>query len=628
MANKDYNFSAWATRANVKCSDGLIIGKNAFNIPKTGKQVPLMWGHRHDDPDMVLGHAMLFDRDGDVYAECYLNGGRKALQTKDLIENSDILAVSIWANELQKNGNLVVHGDIKELSVVTAGANPEARIVEVIAHEAGGKKTYEGPIYFNEGIDLNYDSFISQSAYDENESDTKEDESMAKEPESANNASSLDEALNRIEQLPDEDRRAVALVLDMILDHEEADDDADNEDDEDEEYDDEADEEAADDNYEEDDTMSHNIFDSAEREEYLAHQQDGLNAILQHSISSNSTSLRRDFEALKGQYEIEHALYTNDTLAHSADPFGAENIGYLFNDPHDLNTTPAFIKRDTGWVSDVMNGAKHQPFSRIRSRFADITADEARAKGYFKGNYKKDEVILLLKRTTEATTVYKKQGFHRDDVIEITSFDILAWIKSEMRMMLDEEIARAALIGDGRPAASEDKIDPNKIRPIAFDEDLFTIKCMVQVPAGADADTRARAFINKAIRDRRLYKGSGNPAAFITEDLLADCLLLEDGIGHPLYRSVADLATRLRVSKIVTVPVMENQLGASGKPLMGIFVNMGDYTFGADKGGSVEMFEDFDIDFNLHKKLIETRCSGALTVPYSAMAFELDEAVA
>lgn len=578
----DYNFSALATKSGVRCSDGRIIGRNAFKCAPNGTKVPLVWSHNHDDPGAVLGHALLFNQNGDVRAHCYFNNTENGKIAKELVEHQDLFAVSIWANKLKQNGDVVTHGEIKELSLVLAGANPEARIDDVVAHEDGApiESSY---FCFNEPIE-----FIAH--------EDKEDAKMA-------NKMTVDEALEAFDELDEESKAAMGILFSAV--RESALNEA-YEDDDDEDYDDE-DEDDDDYDYEEDDDMKHSVFDAMSDDEYLAHQEEGLDFIL--------TESRRKNESMK------------DTFLAHAEEYGISNIDYLFNEPTDINKVPTFIKRETDWVGGFMSATKHQPFSKIRTKFANITEDEARAKGYIKGKLKKEEVFSLLKRSTEACTIYKKQKFDRDDVTEITDFDVVAWVKTEMRMMLDEEIARAALIGDGRLNSDDDKIPEDHIRPIAKDADLFTIKVLVDVAADADDDTVARTFINSVIKNRRYYKGSGNPILYTTEEFLTDCLLLTDGVGRDLYESVDKLATKLRVSKIVTVPVMENAKGYNGKPLMAILVNPTDYSFGADKGGAVNMFDDFDIDYNQMKYLMETRCSGALTVPYSAMAFELDRAV-
>ena len=558
-----FDFSGWATKANIRCSDGLTIMKDAFKH-NDGKVVPLVWNHDHNDPFNVLGHAMLENREDGVYAYCTFNEdteqGRNA---KSLVEHGDVVSLSIFANKLKKQGDNVVHGEIREVSLVLAGANPGATIESVIRH--GEESDEDAIIYMNEGITLNHA---------EEKAEEKEDTKMAEEKKDKTIAEVFD-------TLNDEQKTAVYAIISQVID------DSGEEDDNEEE---------------EKPEMKHNVFDSeTNNEETLSH--DAMTTII--NDGKRYGSLKESF------------------LAH-ADEYGIKTIDYLFPEATNLNPTPEFIKREMGWVSTVMNGVHHTPFSRIKSMFADITEDEARAKGYIKGKLKKEEVFSLLKRTTNPTTIYKKQKLDRDDVVDITDFDVIAWLKSEMRMMLDEEIARAILVGDGRLSSSDDKINEDCIRPIWKDADLYTIKRTMTVASAADKDI-ASDFIDEVVRGMADYKGSGSPICFMTEALLTECLLLKDKNGIRIYKDVNEIATAMRVSRIVTVPVMEGltrTVESDTLKLKAIVVNLNDYNVGADKGGSINMFDDFDIDYNQQKYLIETRCSGALTKPHSAIVLE------
>lgn len=563
---KTYDFEGWATRANLKCSDGRIIDKNAF-ANDDGNVVPLAWNHNHDDPFNVLGHALLENRDEGVYAYCSFNDTEAGRTARDLVEHGDITSLSIFANKLKQNGNHVEHGCIREVSLVYAGANPGAYIRSVITHSDDDDGEC-AEIYTGETLNLSHS--------DDNKNDNtnkKETEKMEKTDDNK----TLEEVFNT---LSEDQKNAVYALIGLAL----------------EEGNDEQNDDKGDDN------MKHNVF--SDNEEIY----DGKDIISHSDVIDAIKDAKRE-GSMKESF-----------IAH-----GIEDIEYLFPDAKTTSTVPEFIKRDDNWVSKVMNSIHHTPFSKIKSIFADITSDDARAKGYFKGNLKKDEVFTLLKRTTQPTTIYKKQKIDRDDTIDITDFDVIAWIKSEMRMMLDEEIARAVLIGDGRLSSSDDKVDENCIRPIAKDEALYTIQAAVSVASNASNSDKAKAFIVSAIKARKDYKGSGSPTLYTTEDMLTDCLLIEDTTGRLIYESVEKLANVLRVKEIVTVPVMEEATGKDGKKLLGIIANLQDYNIGADKGGAVNMFDDFDIDYNQQKYLIETRCSGALTKPYSAIALELNE---
>lgn len=560
-----FDFCGWATKANLLCSDGRIIRKDAFKH-NDGQTVPLVWNHQHDDVNEVLGHALLENRDAGVYAYCKFNDTDSGQTAKLLVQHGDINALSIYANQLKQQGPNVMHGNIRELSLVLAGANPGASIESIIMH--GQETDEEAIIYTGESISL----------YHAEESEEKKE--MAEGAKNEKTVADVFDTLN-------EEQKTVvyALIAQALSENDVTDDET---------------EES-----EEKEVMKHNVFDQDDRQE----------EVLTHAAMETIISDGKRFGSLKESF-----------LAH-ADEYGITNIDYLFPEEKSLNTPPEFIKRETGWVQKVMSGTHHTPFSRIKSMFADITEDEARAKGYIKGKLKKEEVFSLLKRTTTPTTIYKKQKLDRDDVSDITDFDVVAWLKSEMRMMLDEEIARAILVGDGRLASSDDKINEQNIRPVWKDEDLYTVKTPITVASNASDSDKAKEFIKAVIKSRKNYKGSGTPTLFTTEDVVTDCLLIEDTTGRRIYNSVADLATTLRVKEIVTVEVMENlsRTDSDSKTykLLGLVVNLSDYNVGADKGGAINMFDDFDIDYNQQKYLIETRCSGALIKPYSAIALEL-----
>lgn len=565
-----YDFSGWATRFNRKCSDGRTIREGAFK-DCDGKTVPLVWQHDHDSPASVLGHCVLQYRPNEgVYTYGYFNGTEMGQQGKELVHNGDITALSIYANKLKQKGGDVFHGTIREVSLVLAGANPGAYIdMPELEHSDEDTET-EGFIY-------NDDETIFL-AHAEESSDKSEDKTEKSEDKGEEKMAEKEKTVQEVfDSMTDEQKTVVYALLGEAMSG-----GADDEDEDDEE----------------DEEVKHNVFDTEtyEGSDTLSH--DAMETILKDGKRLGSLK---------------------DSVLEHAEDYGIDGIEWLFPEDRNLDNTPQWIKRDTGWVATVMNGVSHTPFSRVRSRFANITEDEARAKGYIKGHQKKEEVFTLLKRSTSPQTIYKKQKLDRDDVIDITDFDVVAWIKGEMRMMLDEEIARAILIGDGRLNSDDDKISEDHIRPIVNDADLFTIKAAVVTANGADDATKAKAFIRTAIKARKNYKGSGNPTLFTTEDWLTEMLLLEDNMGRALYESEAALCTKLRVSKIVTVEVMEGFQVQGVDPLMGIIVNLKDYVVGADKGGAVNMFEDFDIDYNQQKYLIETRCSGALTVPYSAI---------
>ena len=586
--NFDYDFSGWATKANVKCYDGLTIAPNAFK-ECDGKMVPVVWNHDHSSPESVLGHALLQNRGRDgVYAYVKLNDTPSGRTAKACVENGDIDAMSIYANGLKKTGQTVMHGMIKELSLVIAGCNPGALIDEVVEHSADGNDDgCEAFIYNDGGLSLKHGLDPDDNPLDDEIIHSDEDDKKKEEAEMADGKEKTVQEV--FDTLNDEQKNVVYAIIGAALD-----DGKDN---------------SSDDN-EEDDDVKHNVFDKGDQKDYLAHSIDEIDNIIKGA--SKHGTLRDAFE---------DAGMSGEELAHSID-----NMEYLFPEDHNLDTTPRIIDRDQTWVGKVMNGVHHVPFSRVKVMFADLTEDDARAKGYIKGNYKKEQVFPLLKRSTSPTTVYKKQRFDRDDIVDITSFDVVSWVRNEQRGKLNEELAMAYLIGDGRDASSDDKINELNIRPIAYDDDFYTLKVVVKPGNSADADTKAKATIRAIIKARKDYRGSGNPTFYTTDDVLTDMLLLEDGIGHPLYADETALARKLRVKEIVTVPRMEGRKGSKGGNLLGIIVNLADYTVGADKGGAVNMFDDFNIDYNAYTYLIETRCSGAMTVPFGAMAVEMDQA--
>lgn len=580
-----FDFGGWATKNDLKCSDGRTIRKDAFK-DNDGQTVPLVWQHQHDDPTNVLGHALLENREDGVYTYGVFNDTPKGQVAKKLVNNGDITALSIYANQLKQQGGDVLHGAIKEVSLVLAGANPGAWIdFPVLAHSDGElEELYdEATIYTGETITL------SHAESDEK----KEDEDVADEKKERTVKDVFD-------SMTEEQQNVVYFMIGQALEDAGKGDAAEHSD------------------IEGDNEMKHNVFDSETR----------TNNVLSHDDFQKIMTDAKRLGSMKAAVEehLESGVLAHDDLAgdvefsNGAQEYFVNQPDFLFPEARALSNTPEWIRRDTSWVYDFLNGAHHTPFSRIKSVFANLTEDEARAKGYLKGHQKKEQVFSLLKRATTPQTVYKKQKMDRDDVLDITDFDAVAFVKGEMRGQLDEEIARAGLIGDGRLSSDDDKIFPDHIRPVYNDADLFTIKVGLNITGTATEDDVAKTFIRKAIRARKNYRGSGSPRLYTTEDLLTMMLLLEDDIGHPLYADEAALARKLRVSKIVTVPVMDGFQDGNHGTLWGIIMNPADYTFGADRGGAVSLFEDFDIDVNQMKYLIETRCSGCLTKPYSAIA--------
>lgn len=571
MGTQKWDFSGWATRNDLHCSDGRTIRRDAFK-DCDGKTVPIFWNHQHDSVNNVLGHGLLENRPEGVYFYGAFNDDEEGVKARKRVQHGDIRSLSIMANNLKQIGSDVIHGIIREVSLVPAGANPGAFIDVVMEH---GEEIGDAMI-------IGYDENLVIYHADELDETNQEGETPSSDD---------DRTLEGIIASMSDDQKTVmyGLVGEALgLNPEE-------------ETLEQSEKLGGKD-------MKFNVFEGRDKNNTKT-------GVLMHSDGSEVTvdEISEIFKDAKRLGSLKDAV-----LQH-----GIDQVDYLFPDDRTITTQPTFIQRDMGWVTDVMNSVHHTPFARVKSVFADITEDDARAKGYIKGKMKKEEFFGLIKRRTEPTTVYKKQKMDRDDMIDITDFDIAAWLKTEMRMMLNEELARAYLIGDGRPASSDDHINDQNIRPVAFDDDLFTVHADIEVASSATDDDKAKAIIRGVIKNRKLYRGSGKPVMYTTEDVLTDMLLLEDTLGHSLYADETALARKMRVSKIVTVPVMENVTGKNGNPLIAVVVNMRDYNVGADRGGAVNMFDDFDIDYNQQKYLIETRCSGALTVPYSAMAFEM-----
>lgn len=632
--SKEWDFTGWATKNDIPCSDGRIIRQNAFK-DCDGCTVPLVWMHQHKEPANVLGHALLENRPEGVFTYCKFNDTEAGKNSKLLVQHGDIVSLSIYANQLQQAGPNVMHGMIREVSLVMAGANPGASIQSVtMAHSDGSIEELEDQviIYAGEGIELAHSGApaatpVEPAKEPEKQSTPTEgdngDELMHANEEGSDDGKTVKDVFD---SFTDEQKQVVYFLIGQAVKQAQGEGSS-NEDKGESDMKHNEDEGESD--------MKYNVFDgeSEDKGTYLAHSMTSDEQNLIISDMKRFGSLKESFLAHQEELGINQINY----IAHSTDiersqnvqNYGVNDPSFLFPEARALNNPPAFISRRMDWVAGVMSGTTHTPFSRIKSVFADITEDAARAKGYIKGKRKKEEVFSLLKRTTTPTTIYKKQKMDRDDIIDITDFDIIAWIKGEMRVMLDEEIARAVLIGDGRLASDDDYINENNIRPIWKDDPLFTINATLKFAANATDDDKAKSVIKAAVKSRKEYRGSGNPTFFTTEDMLTNMLLLEDGIGHRLYKSETEVAQAMRVSKIVTVPVFENQtreVDGKTKTLIGLIVNLRDYTIGADKGGSVNMFDDFDIDVNQQKYLIETRCSGALTVPYSAIALESEPA--
>ena len=657
MPKKHYDFAGWATKNNIRCSDGRTIMHGAFSADN-GKRVPLVWNHQHDNVRNVLGHADLEERPEGVYAYCSFNNTEHGQDAKDCVKHGDIVALSIYANQLKQNGANVIHGAIREVSLVLAGANRGAVIDSVLEHGELSDDSAEISFVGYGDIELHHSDLDEQDDdyedeelddYQEDDEDDEDDENLqhadngeAKKEEKEDDGETVADVMNT---LTDKQRKAVAIIIeqaiadskgDKTMSH--ADGDAQN--------DAENDDETVEDVYntlnekqkkvvnfligealknkdsEGGSEMKHNVFEGSEN----------VQNTISHAEIHEICRVGKQMGSLKAAVD---QAYEEGVLEHADGDYGINNIDYLFPDAKAMTTEPELIKRDMGWVDDVFNGVHRTPFKRVKSVFADITEDEARAKGYIKGKFKKEEVFTLLKRTTDPQTIYKKQKLDKDDLEDLEdNFNVLPWIKNEMNMMFREEVARAILIGDGRPSSSDDKIQENHIRPIYNDEDLFTVKVPVEVKSGATEDEIARALIKAMVKARKQYKGTGNPTFFTTEDYLTDCLLIENTLGERLYKSEAEVATAMRASKITTVEPMENKtitITAEGGrstsyPLMGVLVNLTDYNVGAKNGGKTDFFEDFDIDFNQQKYLYEARMSGALKKPFSAVSFYLVEA--
>ena len=630
MAPEMFDFSGYATKNDLKCADGRTIRKDAFK-DCDGEQVPLVWGHKHGKPGDVLGHAILENRDDGVYTYGVFNDTESGKNAKELVRHGDVKALSIYANQLVQKGGDVLHGMIREVSLCLAGANPGAKIENLsfehaaeddsddfealifngdnisIAHSADDRLMQQQILLDQKNAYLNQQyaeitakqNYLNQMLQHAADSKTEENDMANGDTRTVKDV---------FDGMSEEEKNVVYYMIGQALEQNG--------------------------NAEEEPEVAHNVFENDNNTNTLMH--DALNSVLKDAIKNKSDSLKLSYQQSMENGELAHAIDTtgmdvpsmsNATYASTTGlGYGINGIEYLFPEARTLNDTPEFIKRDIDWVDVVLAGVKKNPFSRIKTIFANITEDEARAKGYIKRNQKKEEFFSLMKRVTTPTTIYKKQKFDRDDIIDITDMNVVAWVKTEMRMMLNEELARAILIGDGRSVSSDDKINEQKIRPIVSDADIFTVK--VEVAAGSDDEATAKNAIKALLRARKDYKGSGNPMLFTTEDVLTSMLLIEDGIGHRIYKSEAELATAIRVSRIVTVPVMEGHKLANGNELMGIIVNLKDYNVGTDKGGEINLFDDFDIDYNQYKYLIESRCSGALIKPYSAIVLSKPVAAA
>ena len=657
MPKKHYDFAGWATKNNIRCSDGRTIMHGAFSADN-GKRVPLVWNHQHDNVRNVLGHADLEERPEGVYAYCSFNNTEHGQDAKDCVKHGDIVALSIYANQLKQNGANVIHGAIREVSLVLAGANRGALIDSVLEHGELSDDSAEIRFVGYGDIELNHSDLDEQDDdyedeelddYQEDDEDEEDEENLqhadngeAKKEEKEDDVETVADVMNT---LTDKQRKAVAIIIEQAI----ADSKGDNSmshADGDAQNDAENDDETVEDVYntlnekqkkvvnfligealknkdsEGGSEMKHNVFEGSEN----------VQNTISHAEIHEICRVGKQMGSLKAAVD---QAYEEGVLEHAEGDYGINNIDYLFPDAKAMTTEPELIKRDMGWVDDVFNGVHRTPFKRVKSVFADITEDEARAKGYIKGKFKKEEVFTLLKRTTDPQTIYKKQKLDKDDLEDLEdNFNVLPWIKNEMNMMFREEVARAILIGDGRPSSSDDKIQENHIRPIYNDEDLFTVKVPVSVKSGATEDDIARALIKAMVKARKQYKGTGNPTFFTTEDYLTDCLLIENTLGERLYKSEAEVATAMRASKITTVEPMENKTititeeggRSTSYPLMGVLVNLTDYNVGAKNGGKTDFFEDFDIDFNQQKYLYEARMSGALKKPFSAISFYLVEA--
>ena len=631
---KSYDCSGWATKANMLCSDGRTIRKNAFE-ECDGKTVPVVWNHEHNDPNAVLGHAVLENRDNGVYAYISFNNTEAGQNAKTLVQHKDIDRLSIWANKLKQMGGDVIHGVIREVSLVLAGANPGAVIDSVMAHGDGSEE--EAIIRCGEYID--FDDELTHS--DEGKKGETEVGTDNKEQKPATKNDDEKTVADVFNTLTEEQKTVVYAMIGQAL--EDAGVDTNDEDKKEVKH------AASDDSTDSDETVADVFNTLTEKQKTVVyamlgqaledagvdtddveHSEEGETDFMKHNVFDKETKTQDQEILTHSEFqEIIGEARRRGSLKDAFLEHGITDIDTLFPDAQTIDKTPGFIQRDNGWVAGVMAAVHKTPFSRVKSIFADITEDEARAKGYIKGKQKKDEVFKMLKRVTTPVTVYKKQSLDRDDMLDITDFDMIPWLKGEMRMMLDEELARAFLFGDGRSTSAEDKINEQNIRPVWTDDDVYTVKSEIAITKATTAEEKAQAFIKACIKSRKEYKGSGNPNMYMSEDMLTDCLLLEDKNGRVIYDTVEKLATRLRVNKIIPVPVMEGLSrvkGANTHFLAGLYVNLTDYNVGTDKGGDVTMFDDFDIDFNKQKYLIETRCSGAMCKPYGAVAIEFVQA--
>lgn len=632
---KSYDCSGWATKANMLCSDGRTIRKNAFE-ECDGKTVPVVWNHEHNDPNAVLGHAVLENRDNGVYAYISFNNTEAGQNAKTLVQHKDIDRLSIWANKLKQMGGDVIHGVIREVSLVLAGANPGAVIDSVMAHGDGSEE--EAIIRCGEYIDFD-DELTHSDEGKKGETEVGTDNKEQKPAAKNDDGKTVADVFNT---LTEEQKTVVYAMIGQAL--EEAGVNADDEGKTEVKH-----AASEDDSSDSDETVA-DVFntltdkqktvvyamigqaleDAGVDTDDVEHSEEGETDFMKRNVFDKETNTQDQEILTHSEFqEIIGEARRRGSLKDAFLEHGITDIDTLFPDAQTIDKTPGFIQRDNGWVAGVMAAVHKTPFSRVKSIFADITEDEARAKGYIKGKQKKDEVFKMLKRVTTPVTVYKKQSLDRDDMLDITDFDMIPWLKGEMRMMLNEELARAFLFGDGRSTSAEDKINEQNIRPVWTDDDVYTVKSEITITKATTAEEKAQAFIKACIKSRKAYKGSGNPTMYMSEDMLTDCLLLEDKNGRVIYDTVEKLATRLRVNKIVPVPVMEGLSrikGANTHFLAGLYVNLTDYNVGTDRGGDVTMFDDFDIDFNKQKYLIETRCSGAMCKPYGAVAIEFVQA--
>ncbi len=618
-----YDCSGWATKANMLCSDGRTIRKNAFE-ECDGKTVPVIWNHEHNDPNAVLGHAVLENRDNGVYAYISFNNTEAGQNAKILVQHKDVDRLSIWANKLKQMGGDVIHGVIREVSLVLAAANPGAVIDSVIAH--GDSTDEEAIICCGEYIEF-IDELAHSDGGTKGETEVGTDNKEQKPAAKKNDEKTVADAFNT---LTEEQKTVVYAMIGQAL--EDAGAGTDNKDKGEVKHAD-SDETIADvfnTLTDKQKTVVYAMIGQALEDAGVEHSDEGETDFMKLNVFDKETKTQDQEILTHSEFqEIIGEARRRGSLKDAFLEHGITDVDTLFPDAQTIDKTPGFIQRDNGWVAEVMAAVHKTPFSRVKSIFADITEDEARAKGYIKGKQKKDEVFKMLKRVTTPVTVYKKQSLDRDDMLDITDFDMIPWLKQEMRMMLDEELARAYLFGDGRSTSAEDKINEQNIRPVWTDDDVYTVKSEIAITKATTAEEKAQAFIKACIKSRKEYKGSGNPTMYMSEDMLTDCLLLEDKTGRVIYDTVEKLATRLRVNKIVPVPVMEGLSrikGANTHFLAGLYVNLTDYNVGTDRGGDVTMFDDFDIDFNKQKYLIETRCSGAMCKPYGAVAIEFMQA--